>query len=256
MSFLSKHLEQSYGAPGSLRRRVLKRFKHRSFKRFMVLTRSRTGSNMLMSFLNSHPNARADGEVFSKLNGRDYRQVLAEVYARQPIFVKAKGFKIFYYHPLDGQPDEVLGHLRSQEDLCVIHLKRRNILRTLISRKIAGLQGLWAVDRTKAVDKGTRKSVSFSADELEEGFQQTRAWEEAADRAFERHPLISVHYEDLVANRDASFERVLTFLGLPALPLETNLRRQNPESLRALVTNYDSLKSAFAATPWRSFFDE
>ncbi|WP_280564143.1 hypothetical protein [Chromohalobacter sp. 48-RD10] len=71
------------------------------YRKFIVLTRSRTGSNLLVSLLNSHPNISADGEIFSKLNGRDYKRIISNAFSRQPRYIKAKGFKIFYYHPQD-----------------------------------------------------------------------------------------------------------------------------------------------------------
>ncbi len=74
--------------------------RHSDFQRFIVLSRSRTGSNMLLSFLNSHPNIHAEGEVFNRLNGQNYQEILSRVFADQPPRILAKGFKIFYYHPM------------------------------------------------------------------------------------------------------------------------------------------------------------
>jgi LPS sulfotransferase NodH len=121
--------------------------KHKGFKEFIVLSRSRTGSNMLISFLNSHPHIQAEGEIFAKLGSKDPNDILSEVFAKQPLYVKARGFKIFYYHPLDekDKSNELWNALINMNNLQVIHLKRRNLLRTLVSRKIAILQDVWAV---------------------------------------------------------------------------------------------------------------
>src|SRR5690606_26460474 len=130
-------------------------------RKFIVLSRSRTGSNLLISFLNSHPNIRARGEMFARLNGKNCKDVLARGFARQPFYVKATGFKIFYYHPMDDDSGHVWDVLAELDDLRIIHLKRRNILRTLISRKIADTQGVW-----KASSPGMcgieSKAVSFT----------------------------------------------------------------------------------------------
>mgnify|MGYP006437466411 CR=1 FL=1 len=50
------------------KKRVLSIFDHENFTKFIVLSRSRTGSNLLISMLNSHPNISAEGEKFSRLN--------------------------------------------------------------------------------------------------------------------------------------------------------------------------------------------
>jgi LPS sulfotransferase NodH len=211
---------------------------------------------MLKSFLNSHPNAQVDGELFARLNGRDYTDVLAKAFAKQPFYVKAKGFKIFYYHPLDDETSGIWEDLTKMEGLHVIHLKRKNILRTLISRKIAGIQDLWLTSSANARTSSEDRTVTFTAEELEEGFNQTREWERRGDKMFERHPLISIYYEDLVSDPEAVFRNVTEFLGIRYVPPKTALRKQNPEHARNLVSNYDELRLAFAKSEWQEFFNE
>lgn len=126
--------------------RVLCNFGSYDYKRFIVVTRSRTGSNLLISFLSSHPNVRAQWEIFNKLNGRSYKDILTSAFDKQPYYIRASGFKIFYYHPEDAQDREypdIWQSLRNMKDLKIIHLKRRNILRTLISRKIAEYDNIY-----------------------------------------------------------------------------------------------------------------
>lgn len=238
--------------------KLLATFGHNKFRRFIVLSRSRTGSNMLISFLNSHPNIYAEGEIFRKLSGRNYKDVLAKAFARQPFYVKAKGFKIFYYHPLDDESSGIWDALVSLDDLYVIHLKRRNILRTLISRKVAGLQDVWGIKTTDQHSGTDRKeiAVTFTVDELSEGFRQTREWEQAGEDMFRNHPLISIDYEDLVSHRESTFRKVAEFLDVRYLEPETNLRKQITKSMRETVTNYEELKSAFSGTEWQPFFDD
>jgi len=129
------------------------------FTRFILLSRSRTGSNMLTSLLNSHPHVRAEGEILRRLQGRDSTAILAEVFARQPRHIRAKGFKFFYYHPIDGDTEKTWQMLLDMTDLRVIHLKRKNILRTILSRKIAEDQDVWlsrSSGRNKSDDQGNR----------------------------------------------------------------------------------------------------
>lgn len=255
MPLIARSSETSAGTLRSLGFRLLSAVGHADFTKFIVLSRSRTGSNMLMSLLNSHPEIIAEHEILARLNRRDPRDIVAGAYAKQPYYVKAKGFKVFYYHPLDGNSAALMDDLAGDEDIRVIHLKRRNILRTLLSRKIAGMKNVWAATSTARLDVGG-KAVSFTVDELTEGFRRTRAWEVAADRRFAAHALLPVYYEDLVRDPDGSLAAVLDFLGLPHSALATDMRKQNPESLADLVTNYAELKAAFAGSEWEAFFED
>jgi LPS sulfotransferase NodH len=253
-----KGLRNPRRAAAALMHEVLAPFGHTRFRRFIVLSRSRTGSNLLTSLLSQHPNIHAKGEVFSRLHGRAHTKVLASVFRRQPFYVKAAGFKIFYYHPQDDDSRGTWDALTSIKDLYVIHLKRRNILRTLVSRKFAGLQGQWVATPggLHATNRGHPTVVAFSPGELDEGFAETRGWELAGEDRFRDHPLLTVHYEDLVKDTRESLRRVTAFLGVRDVAATTELRKQNTKSLSETVSNYDQLKAAFAGTEWRQFFDE
>lgn len=225
------------------------------YRRFIVLTRSRTGSNMLISLINSHPQLRADREIFSKLNGKDYKSVLASAYSKQPHFIKAKGFKIFYCHPQDNSECGIWDDLRAMDDLYVIHLKRQNILRTLLSRKIAGINDVWATESAQPSAKEAI-SVSFTVQELIDGFTQTRAWEAEGEMNFRNHRVLSITYEDLINNRSNTFHEVTDFLGAEFIQPKTGLKKQNVGTLRESIENYDELKCTFASTEWANFFED
>ncbi len=241
-----------------LKYRILKAFGHSGFKRFIVLSRARTGSNMLISFLNSHPNIRAEGEILNTLNGRDYLNVLTATYKKEPYYIKAKGFKIFYYHPGDDPNSNVWNDLVKMKDLHVIHLRRRNILRTLTSTKIALVQNIWSTkaNASRSDDLAKPKQISFTIDELTKGFKQTRQWEQNGDNMFHNHPVLSVNYEDLVNDAELYFRNITDFLGVSYAQPQTGLKKQNPEKIRDLISNYDELKIAFKETEWQTFFDE
>lgn len=235
--------------------RALSLFGHETYVRFIVLTRSRTGSNLVVSFLNSHPQVFSEGEIFARIQGRDALVRLKSAFGRQPRHIKAKGFKLFYYHPLDADGTVLWRELESMREIRVLHLTRRNVLRTLLSRKIAGMQDKWTATK---YDKSEvlRRRVHFSVQELEEGFRQTREWERVAEARFHAHPMLKVTYEDLVRDPRQQNARMLEFLALDDLAPSTSLRKQNPEHLGSLIDNYSELKAAFGDTEWAAYFDE
>lgn len=231
---------------------------HCDYRHFIVLTRDRTGSNMLIQMMNSHPNIAADYEIFAKLNGRTEQSVLNKAFSRQPFYVKAKGFKIFYYHPQDTDSATIWNFLESMNDLYVVHLKRRNILRALISSRIAYMTGIYGVrsEKEKSVYQKKVSSIFYPVDDLRKHMEQTRAWEEKGEEKFKKHPMISIDYEDLVDHRNQTFKKVTDFLSVTYKEPRTDFKKQTTQSLRELLENYDLLKDQFRGSEWEVFFDE
>ncbi len=229
---------------------------HSNFVPFIVLTRSRSGSNLLLSYLNSHPNVLVDGEIFGRLRGRDpIKRLKKKAFGRQPRRVKAKGFKIFYYHPLDQTSEILWNELVAMKSLRVIHLKRSNVLRTLLSRKVAESDKVWLATAANATPATPRAKVTFTVSELESGFVQTKDWENVAAKRFQNHSGLVVTYEDLVGHPVETFRKLLTFLGLDYYEPRTNLQKLNPGRLPDLIENYQELRKAFADTPWCEYFE-
>lgn len=255
---MTAHLWRTLAAAEGWRGFYRRLARHRDYRRFIVLTRSRTGSNMLISCLGSHPAIHAESEIFQRLNGRTCGEILDSVFGERPRRIRAVGFKIFYYHPLDDPHAPVWESLRAMPELYVIHLRRRNLLRTLVSRKIAGVRDIWSsLEEEERSGRGSAaKVVTMTADELRAGFRQTRDWEEAYMRMFRVQPLLEVVYEDFVADPGVQFRRITDFLGVRYRPPQTSFRKQNPEPLRRLVSNFDELAREFSGTEWAGFFDD
>lgn len=229
---------------------------HKKYTHFIILTRPRTGSNLLVSFLDSHPNIDAKAEIFRWLKGKDYKKMLADAFDKQPYYIKAKGFKIFYFHPNDDDNCKVWDDLVEMKNLHVIHLKRRNLLRALVSEKIAQDSRVWSTTKKDQLERVHSKKVAFTVDELSRGFEQTENWETEAEKMFSDHRMISVYYEDLVGNTETWFRKILDFLGVQYIDPETTLLRQNPEGLADLIENYTELRDAFMDTKWGHCFTE
>jgi LPS sulfotransferase NodH len=223
----------------------------------IVLARSRTGSNLLVSLLNSHPQIRVRGEKCSRLAGREVGEVLLEAFSTRSPRVRIAGFKVFYYHPNDDSSETLWQILLGLSGLKVIHLKRENILKTLVSRKIASVEDVW---KNKGESQQERSqelpTVRFSEKELADGFAQTRAWENWGEELFQHQPTFSLTYEDLVQQRREMMSRVFAFLGVDDLGTETVLEKQNTRSLHEVIENYEELRSAFTESPWSRFFSD
>lgn len=249
---------------------------HLDYTRFIVVGRSRTGSNLLRSLLNAHSQVEAYGEVFRspareamdwdhsdvlRQSDRMHRLLLDDpvtfiekrIYRRYPAEIAAVGFKIFYYHAQEGAWQAVWPHLQQQTAIRVIHMKRRNMLSTHLSRKRAELTDVWV---NTSGQREQPVAVTLDYEQCLGDFQRTRAWEEACDAQFASHAKIELFYEDLAQDNDREMRRVQTFLGVDYQPVAPTIYKQSQQTLAQAIANYDELKDRFAGSPWASFFEE
>jgi LPS sulfotransferase NodH len=166
--------------------------------------------------------------------------------------IKAVGFKIFYKHPVYDHDGKVWQYLRGMDDLKVIHLRRENILRALVSMKIAKKTDIWK--ESNGSKDMVDKQVELTLDECSNYFEQTRKWEQEANDRFADHHLMELTYEELTSNYQMQMRTVQEFLGVEPMELQPMTAKQNPEALSELIVNYEELKTHFSGTEWGVFF--
>lgn len=223
---------------------VMRPFGDRSYTRFIILSRSRTGSNLLNSTLGSHPNVRVKGEYFGRLRGQTIEARRDQVFGIQPRWIKAAGCKVFYYHPHHEDPKPLFDMLKADRELKVIHLKRLDTLRSVLSWMIAQASQTYVAHSDNALVAADRKRMPVDPQEMIERINRTLGQEQWGDDFFSGHDLLQVTYEGLTGDLGKEYGRVLGFLGLPTHQPTTTLRRQNPEPLEQLVVNYDEVVGA------------
>ena len=245
----------------------------RDYTRFVLLGRSRTGSNFLRGLLTANRAVTLFGEVFKNpraiewgmqglpqtgraldLYQTDPARFLGEyVYRAMPAHTKAVGFKLFYYHARSGPLAAIWDHLREAREIRVIHIKRANILRTHLSRARAERSSRWVnLDGEHEDDAPIRLDTAA----CREDFERTRRWEEECERFFEGHPLLDVYYESLAEASPQESVRIQQFLGIPVEALTPQTHKQSRVPLVQAIENYAELKSAFRGTSWETFFEE
>ena len=255
---LQKILAEPHKAYKAVTNSIFSIVGHHNYQPFLIVTRDRTGSNMLVEYLDSHPHISCGYEILASLESRSGIDRVRSIYGRQPFYVRARGFKIFYYHPIDSDGTATWIALKKVPGLRVIHLVRNNILETAVSSKLAYITGVYG-------DRGSNGLVvdyssltfDYPADKLQSVFEQTRRWENEIPDRFSHCPQIKISYEDLISDPNNQVQRLCDFLGItmPFTP-RTNFRKQRQKSLRSVVTNYDALKMHFAGSEWAEFFNE
>ena len=155
---------------------------NRGYVPFIILSSGRSGSNLIVSLLRSHPAVRCFGELLTiesksvdfSVEGYDNNSAedlrLREtdligfcqrrIYGEHPPWVRAVGFKPMYQH-LPFFPE--LAHwLAAQPDLRVVHSKRRNLLRLFVSFTIATRSRQWIAPvtaKSRARERLWRKTI-------------------------------------------------------------------------------------------------
>ena len=235
---------------------LLKPLGYKDYVPFIVLSRSRTGSNFLNSSLRSHPNVRVKGEHFGHLGGDSIEKRYGDVFGKQPRYIKAAGCKVFYYHPHHGDATELFSLLQKNRNLRVIHLKREDTLRSVLSWMIARENDTYVANSNRALMSADKKRVSVDPNELIEWIEKTLYWERWGDEFFSEHQLLNISYEELTGDLNNTFQRVLEFLGLPESTPVTNLKRQNPEPVGDLISNWNEGREKLILAGYEKYIPE
>src|SRR5688500_9015463 len=108
-------------------------FGHKKYRQFVVICHPRTGSNLLSTYLNAHPNIKMHGEMFRFLHGQTIKDIYKVFHKKKKRSIKASGFKLFYTHPEDGNNEEMLRLIEGMPEPLVIHLIRKDKLAIHVS---------------------------------------------------------------------------------------------------------------------------
>lgn len=246
---------------------------HTNYTRFIILGRSRSGSNFLRGLLNAHsqiltfeemfkdsqqigwglPNYPQSGPTLARYQNDVSQFIEKDLFKKMPGKVKAVGFKIFYYHAYGSNQEPIWDYLKSDKNVHVLHIKRKNILKTHYSKKRAELTDQW-INLT-----GVRQAapvISLDYDECLNDFEQTKTWESDYKKIFADHPYFEIIYEDLSKNYEHAMPLIQDFLSVDRENVLPQTYKQSVRPLSESIANYFELKAKFSGTPWEEFFNE
>lgn len=244
--------------------------------RFIILGRGRTGSNFLRGLLNAHSRIVTFGELFRFYDSigwefPDYDRFLQyprvvsmmqndpvgflekKVFRRFPKEVAAVGFKLFYYHAQEDSRRKLWTWLRERRDIRIIHLRRNNTLRMILSEKKAFKTQNWT-NTTGAEEPRCRIVLDY--EECLRRFAHEQEVAERFTRFFQAHPRLEIVYERLATDYRNEMKRVQDFLGVERENLQPATYKQANQPLADAIANYFELKERFRPTPWAVFFEE
>ncbi len=248
----------------------------KDFHKFVILCNGRSGSNMLVSFLNSHPNIKCFSEIFHQHAPRfgfPYQTFLSEEklkalrkksisdFLYKYIFkgtsprIQAVGFKLIYWH-CEGNDWEanIIPTLESIENLKIIHLTRKNKLDQFISGKIAHENKKWVARQSSEVIP--LNSLNIDPKECVEKILENISLEVKYSKRFAESKIIHVSYEDILTQENQTLSSIQSFLGVTNKQLKTRTIRQIQKPKNQFVDNYSELKLYFQNTDFTQYFDE
>jgi LPS sulfotransferase NodH len=188
-------------------------------------------------------------DYFTKLvDVSDAALQLKEKYTQFSSFIESN----YAWGTLDERFRTTWEFLRADQSLAVIHLQRGNMLHTLISLKRAYMTSQWW-----SLKNGpqTILPVHLDPEECCRYFEKLSSSAAEADAAFAGHPKINVIHEDLIEKQQDTMQQIFAFLNVPYESVTTRMKKQNLESPRETVDNYEQLKSYFRNTRWDVFFE-
>lgn len=240
---------------------------------FVLVCAERTGSNLLLGLLQSHPDCKVAGELFnpamyesqtvpgfplaeqatlSRLRAEAPGALIQHVYERgERQGARAVGFKFMYGHAKASPA--ALDYLLGDRRIHVIHLRRGNLLHRLVSHRQAKSTGVWG--RYAGAETVALPKIGLSVEEVVKDFRMIERRQAEYAECFKTHPVLEVNYEELSAAPHEVGARVASFLGLRAdVPLVVRYQKTGNASMRDAIINHDELKSSLPQ--WAAFFDD
>ncbi len=226
-------------------------FGTRAYRRFVIVGHARTGSNFLRIALRQVKPIRIYNEEFADFNrtiGKKFKTIWKRIFQRQPPQIQAVGFKLFYNQLTEKEWKLVA----DDHDLMVIHLLRRNRLRTLVSLDIAMATNRWM--ETLSNPSFEAQTIAVDPEAILGRIKQLEAAESKARDRLRSHPTIELFYEDLISEPDKELGKVLSALGLESeIDVERiRLKKQNPRSLSETIENFDAVSQALSGSKYES----
>lgn len=170
-----------------------------------------------------------------------------EIFAPDPKIV-AGGFRLIY-HKADKYPG-ILANLEGN-DTRIIHLVRRNVLKTHVSYLTAPLHKMHHPREGSAIRTVT---IFIDPATILQDLRKRIQYIERIRKLTAGFPVLEVGYEDFIADRDAEGARIQPFLSLKEIvPFQSDLVKINPDSLEQIIENYDEIREVLVGTEFEEF---
>lgn len=224
--------------------------------KFVILSAPRSGSNMLCSMLNSHPEILCHHELFNPsgifcaLHLRDTDFPLNKISISQrnnhPInFLNS----IWQHHQYESCVGFKMTHIQDQQvftaviadhSIKKIVLERRNVIKRYVSQIIAERNNIWE-DYGISESTAPLEKIKIDADLLKQNIKFNQHFYKSIKNQLNNtaQTYLQLEYESLMKTEIQ--QKILNFLNLRYFNLTPRSRKQNNDDLAMLVSNYSDL---------------
>lgn len=209
-------------------------------KKFLIISRARSGTTLLRDLLNSHPDIDCEGEILE--SGRFFPKAHLAHRIRKtgsPVYgAKILSYQMIQIHRI-ADPGQFLGHF-ADKGFKFIHLKRNTFWQTF---------SLFKAGSTGVFHSSSGKKADTSAVEIDiPAFVARLEWSDALLKyetaGLKDLPHLEINYDTELSQPDyfqATAKKVFDHIGVSPMPVETKLKKLLPSSARDLILNYDDL---------------
>lgn len=219
---------------------------------FIILSHARSGSHMIASLLDSHPDISCAAEVFNKLDANECNLRYQKYLNSDGNSSKILGFKI-PYHLWSSEKNDIWKKAKNNTEFKIIHWRRANLLRAYVSREIAANTMVWLGNDKQPglIDK----KVIIDPKKCFRWIMKIMQQQKISEFEFRNHISYTVTYENFLFDKN-QINEILRFLDVDINhELSTPFKRQNPEPLSQLIVNYAEFEKSIIETPWAVFLD-
>lgn len=235
---------------------------------FFVSFFERSGSTLLHSLLNQHPDISCRAEVFDlkRIEGtlqrlpelsdtQDVINLLNSIYGKD---YKANGFKFKYPTQYEYYPDVYEYLLKIADQIRVIFLYRKNRLKGAISKQ--NQIRLRRLGKPSNLDKDNFIELGKLKLDIEQAFKYVEIREKQDEKYFRRlekfKDKFMITYEDLSKNTEKSIQNIYEFLNV-----DNNYQPQNKtikitnDHIENVIENYQELIEKITCTRYEQYLD-
>jgi hypothetical protein len=246
--------------------------------KFCVISAGRSGSTLLVTLLDSHPDIRLLGEIFNN-KGKTVQNVLDPYiepfceyqlsnYAKRPwltfnylnslnnypISVKGLGYKLIDIE-LFRYPEILLKLILDRYK--IIHLVRENALDyylswSIVKQKLDGKTELKSNHKITPVYLDTSKMIGV-LEGYERRINRTKSLLKLIPNS-----VLTISYEDLIENKKLMTDSIINFLNIPSdnIELHSDLKKIANGTYSEKIANYQEVKDILISTKFKKFITE
>jgi LPS sulfotransferase NodH len=251
-------------------------------QKFVVIGIHRTGTTLLVTLLDSHPEITCMGEAFLDVDryigpempsfrrylNRSFPDIQISPGMEKTVIynfldclyntaARAVGFKLMQ-SDFEAYP-AILNFLQDR-NIKIIHIHRKNLLKIYVSRLKARTSGIYDSRHPKYVkNEYLHRKTHVPVDTLKKRLDFLSMQFKALKRIILslKVDFLTIKYEDLDRNREKEMQKILSFLYLDTtIQLNTPLQKVSHNRLEKRIENYGEVVEELENTEYSIFLDD